>query len=134
MLLLSFLVIPAGYGKFPFFATFITMCLWLSVLTRGFPFISIFSWDLFAATVGTVASHCAWIVSFVHITVSGVTALAYYLAFVWGTPTIVALSLCVTDEGSESRHGKKKSIWANLLGKAIGLVRWMMPGGSHRNT
>jgi hypothetical protein len=134
VLLLSLLLIPAGYGKFSFFATFITTCLWLSVLTRGFPFISIFSWDLLAASIGTVASHCSWIASFVHVTVGALTGLAYYLAFVWGTPIVVALSLCVTDEASESRHGKQTSIWANLLGKAIGIVRGMMPGGGHRST
>jgi hypothetical protein len=133
-LLLSFLVIPAGYNPLAFFATSGTMCLWLSVLTRGFPFISIFSWDLLAAIVGTVAAHCTWILAFVNVPVGELVALSYYLAFVWCTPIIVALSLSVTEEASASRRGKKKSIWADLLGKAIAIVRGMMPGGGHRNT
>jgi hypothetical protein len=126
-LVLSLLIIPAGYGKLAFGATFLTNSLWLSALTRGFPFIDIFSFDLIAATVGSLLTHFAWLYEFVYVAVGGFSAISIYALFVWGIPILMLLSLTVTDEDSGNRRESRRSIWATLLANIIAGVRSILP-------
>jgi hypothetical protein len=128
VLVLSLLILPAGYGKLSFFATFVTNCLWLSVLTRGFPFIPLLSPDLVLAAIGTAIAHFSWISAFIHVRISAFVAVAYYSLMVWQVPLIVTLSLSVTDEESAQRRGVRgRSVWATLLSNLIGRIRKIMP-------
>jgi hypothetical protein len=125
-LALSLLIIPAGYGKAAFWSTFLTQCMWISVLSRDFPYISLFSLDLLFGALGTTISHGCWIWAFVYQSTSAFTALAYYLGFVWGVPIIVVMGMSVTDETSV--RGRSRSIWAKLFEAVIGYVKSLVPG------
>jgi hypothetical protein len=112
------------YGKLTCIVTFFTNLCWISVVTRGFPFISLLSLDLLLATVGACASHVCWMFSFTKVMSGGWTAIAYYFLFIWGLPIIVAVSLSVTDEyiagpSGSGRKRKPKSVWARMMSRII---------------
>jgi hypothetical protein len=125
---LSLFIIPAGYGAAAFWSTFLTNCAWLSVLSRGFPYISIFSLDLLIGTIGTIVSHACWLLAVLRTSLGAFPALGYYLALVWGLPILVVIGLSVTDE-SGARLGKgSRSVWAKIIDAIIAFVRGLMPG------
>jgi len=123
ILLMSLLIIPAGFGNAAFVSTCVTNCFWLSVLARGCPYISIVSWDLFGAVVGTMAAHFCWICAFIKVPMGAFASLTYYLAFVWGIPVIVTVSFCVVDGRGRPRSERKRSTLKSLMGRTFGLIR-----------
>jgi hypothetical protein len=132
ILLLSLLLIPAGYDTTSFLPTFVTHCLWLSVLMRGFRSISILSGDLLVAAVGTVISQGCWLSAFLADAVGGFTSLAFTWAFVWGIPIMVVVALGVKSRESEGTRGARKPIWDDLLAMLIAFTGSFVPGGAHR--
>lgn len=127
VLVLSFLIIPAGYGTAAFLSTFLTHCAWLSVLSRKFPYISMFSFDLLFGAIGTIISHACWLFTILRSSIGPFTALAYYLTVVWGIQILIVVGMIVTDENG-ARHGKdSRSIWAKLLVKIIAFVKGFIP-------
>jgi hypothetical protein len=126
-LVLSLLIIPAGYGKLAFFTTFLTNALWLSVLSRGFPFIEVYSLDLIAALGGSVLTHFSWLYEFIYVPVGAFMAISLYAFFVWLVPGLVLMSLTLTDENSQNRREHPRSIWTTLLSRIITGVRSVLP-------
>jgi hypothetical protein len=120
---LSFFIIPAGYGTLTFLSTFITNCAWLSVLSRKFPYISMFSLDLLIGAIGTTVCHGCWVWTILELSIGPLATLAYYLTVVWGLPILIVLGMTVTDENG-ARHGKgSRSIWSKLFVKIIDIVK-----------
>jgi hypothetical protein len=126
-LVCSLLIVPAGYGKLAFFSTFITNALWLSVLSRGFPFINILSFDLLAASVGSLLTHFSWLYEFVYVKAGGFLAISIYAFFVWLIPILILISLTITEDSSGNRRENRRSVWTTLLANIIAGVRSILP-------
>jgi hypothetical protein len=125
---LSFMILPAGYGVLVWLSTLTANLAWFSVLSREYPSFSKPSIDLIVGIVAVLLSHVAWIYAFMKTRVGAIVSLAYYIGIVWAVPLIVLIVIIVTDaKGARTENGSP-SVWIVFFGRIISFVRKLARG------
>ncbi|OHT02623.1 hypothetical protein TRFO_07045 [Tritrichomonas foetus] len=130
---LTFIIPFSNYGIIPFLTTLTANILWFVVLSRGFPFINLLSFDLIGGFICSIISHFAWIFGFLNTEVSGHIALFCYLLMVWAIPLLIVITMpSIFDDNGQQATGEnsrrqQKSIWSDLIPRWIEKVKGLMP-------
>lgn len=126
VIIMSLAILATDYGIWPGLSSLCAHAAWFVVLS--------FNWELTGTaiafvvigSIGTIAAHFLWMFAFMDVVVGGMTALAFYLLFVWGVPVLILGCFIVRLETRRGLQGND-SQGSNFLLKGLDLVKRMIP-------
>ena len=127
VILMSLAILGTDYGVLAGLSSLVAHIAWFVVLQFNWELNGPVIASLIVGSIVTLASHFLWMAAFMNVFVGGMTALAFYILFVWGVPILVLGCFLVrmeTNRGIQEDGSQKKG---NFLLKGFDLIKKLIP-------